>query len=630
MRSGTIREQTMRLHSADSSMAGSGPHHQQERERAPERSRRQNNAEHRKKVRFRCDFCPTMKDVLRDRGWEEVEGDDELWNLFWCEVSQLRATLDHRRLDSNQRVPHFRNHYELTRKNLLSRNLKRLRRNLMRQGRVQEAEMCDCIPVTFELPSEHLMFVEEFRRKHGATWIIKPSSGSQGRGIFIFQKRNEPLLMAHLLVAGRGCAPRLTSSRHLYREEQQAAEHHCQLPAHETLKLLFNSFLDCKRNITFNSDTNRLKELNDWKLAREAAIQNASKPGSRGAASSAAALGVGRVGSATGAAGAGSLGGGAGGGQQPPDSAATTLDLEVMPEVWVVQKYIDRPYLIAGKKFDIRFYVLVTSRNTLLRLATGLENNSLLRRFQFRPLKVWMAREGFARMCGDTYDLRSLNNQRGHLTNMAIQLKGGDNDTPGCKWGLRRLRQFLTTEHGPAAVDRLFQRVAHVVMTSLRSVQQAILQVNVLLVHVPQHTDWILQLDHLILQDRHCFELYGYDVLLDEDLNPWLLEVNASPSLTATDPEDYRLKYQLLEDVLNVIDMEGKLSGHERQVGGLDLLWDDGPVFRRCPEGSCGVLRPQPVNQCRSLNVMLGCFNNRVEQLQELDRWREILAQHSV
>lgn len=47
-------------------------------------------------------------------------------------------------------------------------------------------------------------------------------------------------------------------------------------------------------------------------------------------------------------------------------------------------------------------------------------------------------------------------------------------------------------------------------------------------------------------------------MLLDEDLNPWLLEVNASPSLTATDAEDYRLKYHLLEDVLNVIDMEGR------------------------------------------------------------------------
>ena len=32
-------------------------------------------------------------------------------------------------------------------------------------------------------------------------------------------------------------------------------------------------------------------------------------------------------------------------------------------------------------------------------------------------------------------------------------------------------------------------------------------------------------------QRRHCFELLGYDFLIDEDSRTWLLEVNNNPFL---------------------------------------------------------------------------------------------------
>merc|ERR1712196_539808 len=56
--------------------------------------------------------------------------------------------------------------------------------------------------------------------------------------------------------------------------------------------------------------------------------------------------------------------------------------------------------------------------------------------------------------------------------------------------------------------------------------------------------------------NQTCFELYGFDVLIDESLKPWLLEVNVSPSLSSSSPFDKRVKTQLMADVLTLVGMK--------------------------------------------------------------------------
>jgi len=50
-----------------------------------------------------------------------------------------------------------------------------------------------------------------------------------------------------------------------------------------------------------------------------------------------------------------------------------------------------------------------------------------------------------------------------------------------------------------------------------------------------------------------CFELYGFDILVDESLRPWLLEVNVQPSLSSSSPMDKQIKTSLLSDIFNII-----------------------------------------------------------------------------
>ena len=63
-----------------------------------------------------------------------------------------------------------------------------------------------------------------------------------------------------------------------------------------------------------------------------------------------------------------------------------------------------------------------------------------------------------------------------------------------------------------------------------------------------------------IINDKHCFELYGVDILIDAYLKPWLLEVNASPSLSTTTEEDRMLKLRLMHDTFNIVEQKQRFN----------------------------------------------------------------------
>ena len=52
---------------------------------------------------------------------------------------------------------------------------------------------------------------------------------------------------------------------------------------------------------------------------------------------------------------------------------------------------------------------------------------------------------------------------------------------------------------------------------------------------------------------NNCFDLMGFDILIDERQQPWLLEVNMSPSLACESKLDTEIKSALISDLFTLL-----------------------------------------------------------------------------
>lgn len=160
----------------------------------------------------------------------------------------------------------------------------------------------------------------------------------------------------------------------------------------------------------------------------------------------------------------------------------------------------------------------------------------------YQPLTVYLYRTGFGRFTHARYttNLEDITNTYVHLTNVAIQKTAENYDEKiGGKWDLRSMKLYLMSRYGQDKVSEAFTLIQDMIIKCLQSVQK------------------------VIMNDKHCFELYGFDILFDKDLRPWLIEINSSPSMTANTPSDFQMKVDLLDDTYTVMDIEKILTGNE-------------------------------------------------------------------
>lgn len=176
----------------------------------------------------------------------------------------------------------------------------------------------------------------------------------------------------------------------------------------------------------------------------------------------------------------------------------------------VVQKYLPSPYLIKGCKFDLRVYVVITSID---------------------PLRIYIYDEGLVRFCVKEYsmDPETIGDSQIHVCNYAVNKdsdKFTDNEDPlqpqGHKWTLSGLWTYFSQESarpGCLTPSQMWTRVEDMVIKSvlcgLSSLRKQAEKERRKRVEVKS--------------SYNTYKIFGYDILLDSNRVPHLIEINSRP-----------------------------------------------------------------------------------------------------
>ena len=195
-----------------------------------------------------------------------------------------------------------------------------------------------------------------------------------------------------------------------------------------------------------------------------------------------------------------------------------------LPSQGLITRYISNPHLINNKKYDLRLYLLVTG---------------------YTPIKIYLFDEGLTRFASEDYNLSKdyMNNKFIHLTNYSInkasvhyQKNEEFDEEEGNKWSLFTLKNHFAKEG--INFSKIWDKIKDIMIKTILSVSDRAIP---LIKSFPN------------ISSTTLFELYGVDILLDSNLNPWLMEVNLNPSLNCDSELDLKIKSKLLTDIFNII-----------------------------------------------------------------------------
>lgn len=180
---------------------------------------------------------------------------------------------------------------------------------------------------------------------------------------------------------------------------------------------------------------------------------------------------------------------------------------------FIVQKYLERPFLYQRRKFDIRHYMLVTCVNG--------------------AFKGYWYEEGYIRTTSYEYSVRNCRDNLVHLTNDAIQKHTDDYGKfeKGNKLSYQDFQRYLDQHHrGLDFLGGILPRMKRICTDAIRASY------------------------FLLDPERRCynFEIFGMDFMIDEDFRPWLIEINTNPCLELCCPLLSKVIPAMVENALKI------------------------------------------------------------------------------
>ena len=175
---------------------------------------------------------------------------------------------------------------------------------------------------------------------------------------------------------------------------------------------------------------------------------------------------------------------------------------------YIIQKYIEKPLLYKNRKFDIRTFTMMCTING--------------------NLQGYWYTDGYFRTSSREFSLKNISNKFIHLTNDAVQ---------------KRLDDYGKFESGNKLSYPEFQKFLDSVKIDCDFVKQVVPKLK------QMAQDSMRAVSRKLDPSRKTFtlEIFGYDFMIDEDLNPWMIEVNTNPCLETTCP----ILHKIITDVVD-------------------------------------------------------------------------------